>query len=111
MLRVMYISIFYPLLIISFLLATIEDTFQTAFIFGFPVFVIGIFILPYSAHVMNKEARVVVKGNAVLIYCKNCYYPFEMFKTEKTQRCPLCGTSNDNYFLSGAIAKPMPKQK
>lgn len=95
-LRALYISIFYPILLISFIIACFKEDFQTSFIFGFPFFILGAIILPYGAYVLNKEASAITQKNLVLVYCFNCHYPFEMYRFDKERTCPVCGALNRN---------------
>jgi len=89
--RAFYIFIFYPILLISFMIATMEDGFQTSLIYGFPIFFLGVIFLPYSALIIHREALGMVNKNTVLIYCYNCRYTFEMHRLDLEKRCPLCG--------------------
>lgn len=93
-LRAFYIFIFYPILLVSFMIATIEYGFQTSLIYGFPIFFLGVILLPYSALVIHREALAIVNKNMLLVYCHNCRYTFEMHRLDIEKRCPICGSQN-----------------
>jgi hypothetical protein len=95
-LRALYISIFYPILLGSFMMATFRDGFQTSTIYGFPLFTLGVILLPYSALTIHREAKTIINENTSVIYCSYCSYPFDMHKLDSERRCPICGTLNPN---------------
>ncbi|MCK5561619.1 MAG: hypothetical protein KAJ51_13535 [Thermoplasmata archaeon] len=97
-LRALYIFIFYPILLLSYLIACYEEFFQTALIFGFPIFIAGMILLPYGALVINTEARITLFQNLVINYCQNCYYPIQMHRDDQERRCVMCGTMTKNIY-------------
>ena len=99
--RALYIFIFYPIIFVSYMVATIDEVFQTAFILGFPLLLAGSILLPYAAIIMSNEASRVIKENIVVISCFNCRYTFEMHRRAPEQHCPLCGATNKNIFAPG----------
>lgn len=94
--RAFYILLFYPIILLSYMMATLEYGFQTSLIYGFPFYLIGVILLPYGAFVIHREAKMVVNKNMVLIYCQNCNYTFEMHRLDTERRCPFCGVLNQN---------------
>ncbi len=96
-LRAMYISLLLPVILLSFVFACFKDGFETSLIFGFPFFLIGTIALPYSAFVLAKEAREMVRENTVFLVCYNCHYPFQMNRLALEGICPVCGAQNRIY--------------
>jgi hypothetical protein len=105
-LRACYFLILYPLVLLGFLLANIDEFLMTSLIFGFPFFIIGAIGLPYFAHVLKKEGIMQLTVNLVIIRCYNCFYTFELHRLEREKRCPLCGAMNRN-LLTYPPDKPL----
>lgn len=97
-LRALYIFIFYPVLLLSYLIASYEEIFQTALIFGFPLFLAGAVLMPYGALVIHTEAHMAVYRNLAINYCLNCRYPIQMHREDKERRCPMCGAMTGNIY-------------
>ncbi len=109
-LRVFYFFIFYSLILILFMLATISELFQSSFILGFPIFIIGAIFYPIGGLILANEARMLLNRNLLIISCHNCFYTLELNKREKERLCPLCSTKNLNPFFS-ANKEVIPKTK
>ncbi|UCF08085.1 MAG: hypothetical protein JSW28_10680 [Thermoplasmata archaeon] len=93
-LRALYISLFFPIVLVSFIVACFKDGFHTSLIFGFPFFFLGMLILPWSAYVLADEAKVIARENLVFISCYHCRYPFQMNRLDFEGMCPVCGALN-----------------
>lgn len=93
-LRAMYISFLFPVILLSFIFACFKDGFKTTLIFGFPFFLVGTIALPYSAYVLAKEAREMVRENTMILTCYNCNYNFQMNRLDLEGLCPVCGVQN-----------------
>jgi hypothetical protein len=98
-LRALYFFIFYPILLLSFFAANYSTDFKAAFIFGFPIFVVGALLLIYNAVNINKEARLTFYQNMRVIHCTNCRYPVQMHQLDPERRCPVCGEEVKNVFF------------
>ena len=93
-LRAMYISLLFPVILLGFIFVCFKDGFETTLIFGFPFFLVGTFALPYSAYVLAKEARELVRENTMILACYNCHYQFQMNRLDLEGACPVCGAPN-----------------
>ena len=100
-LRCAYFLLVYPIILFSYMAATIADFFLPSLLFGFPLFIIGTVFYPYCAFVLNGEVRSALAESLVRIGCYQCSYVFEMHREAREQRCPMCGMPNINPYLPG----------
>ena len=94
--RAAYFLIFFPFLLISFILATWTTSFILSLTFGFPLFILGTFAIPYAALIIHRENKVIEHSNLLRVKCWHCMYIFEMHQEEEWVRCPYCGEPNLN---------------
>ncbi len=99
-----------PVILILFMLATISELFQSSFILGFPIFIIGAIFYPIGGLIIDKEARMMLNRNLLVISCHNCFYTLELNKQEKERLCPLCSAKNLNPIIH-ANEEVIPKTK
>jgi hypothetical protein len=94
--RAAYFQILFPILLVSFLIATPRASFAPSLIFGFPLLLVGALAYPYSAVVVHKWVKMAEMKNLQIVGCFRCTYVFEMHREEKWLRCPYCGQVNMN---------------
>jgi ribosomal protein S27E len=94
--RAAYFLILYPLVLLSFFLATWSTSFMPSMTFGFPLFVVGAFAYPHAALIIRKQNKATIQGNLLKVKCWKCTYVFEMHRMEEWVRCPYCGEPNLN---------------
>ena len=94
--RAAYFQLLFPLVLISFLIATPEASFAPSITFAFPLLLIGAVGYPYTALEMKKWVKAAEHENLVVLRCFRCSYQLEMHRDEKWLRCPYCGQVNMN---------------
>ncbi len=93
-LRALYIFIFYPILAVSFVIPSIDDLFITSMIFGLPVFLLGMILLPFATFTLMREAFKISKKEYVVSSCTYCNFPFRRESETTEGMCPRCGAYN-----------------
>lgn len=104
--RASYFAILFPILLVSFLLATPETSFAPTITFAWPLLLLGAFAYPYAAIVMKRGVRSAEMKHLLLLECFRCSYTFEMHREEPMVRCPYCGQVNMNPLMGEG--KPAP---
>ncbi len=107
--RASYFAVLFPILLVSFLLATPQATFAPSFTFGWPLMFLGTLAYPYSAIIIRRGVRSAEMRHLLLLECFRCTYVFEMHKEEPMARCPYCGQVNMNPTMGEG--KPAPPRE
>jgi len=94
--RAAYFQLLFPILLISFMVATPKASFAPSYTFAFPLLLLGAFAYPYSALQMRKAVLVAMHENLVVLKCFRCTYVLQMHVDELWLRCPYCGQINMN---------------
>ena len=95
-LRAAYLLIGYPIVMLSFLFATIGTSFAPSIAFGFPLFIAGTFLYPWASLIVRREFWNIISTNVLRVQCYKCRYVFEMNRGQDQIRCPYCGEPNLN---------------
>jgi ribosomal protein S27E len=95
-LRAAYLLIGYPVILISFLFATIGTGFAPSIAFGLPLFATGMIAYPWASLIVRSEFFNLISANILRVQCYNCRYVFEMNRAQDQIRCPYCGEPNLN---------------
>ena len=93
-LRIFYIFLIYPALILILILVGLVEALQTIMIIAFPIFFIGAFLLPSCSYIIHKETFEKIERNIFEIDCYNCRFTLEINRYDKEKECPLCGAKN-----------------
>ena len=104
--RASYFAILFPVLLVSFLLATPQASFAPFLTFGWPLLLLGAVAYPYAAVVMRRGVLSAQMKHLLMVECFRCTYVFEMHKEEPVVRCPYCGQVNMNPTMGEG--KPAP---
>ncbi len=107
--RASYFAVLFPILLVSFLLATPQASFAPSFTFSWALLLPGTVAYPYSAIVMKRGVRSAEMRHLLLLECFRCTYVFEMHKEEPMARCPYCGQVNMNPTMGEG--KPAPPRE
>ena len=97
-LRGAYFLLIYPILLASFLLATIHTGFAPSLTFGWPLFILGMVEYPYAAILVRQELLAREAVNLRRLQCFACGAVLSIHKDEEWVRCPYCGTPNMNPY-------------
>lgn len=95
-LRAAYLLVGYPIVMLSFLFATIGTGFAPSIAFGFPLFLAGTVLYPWASLIVRREFKNIISANILQVQCYNCRYVFEMNRVQDQVRCPYCGEPNLN---------------
>jgi hypothetical protein len=90
-LRSLYISILYPIVLIAFIIPHFEAAFYTSLIFGFPVFVLGVILLPFSSFSVMREALKMDVKQYTVEACHYCRFTYRREIRQMDAICPRCG--------------------
>jgi len=99
--RAAYFQLLFPILLVSFLIATPQAGFAPSLTFVFPLLLLGAFAYPYTALQMKRWIKVAEIENLVVLMCFRCSYQLEMHKDERLHQCPYCGQVNLNPRQAG----------
>ena len=94
-LRSFYIFVFYPIILISFIIPAWESLFLTSLIFALPFLLIGAVVLPFSAITLHREASKLCKKEYTTTACGYCHFPFRRDVKALDGICPRCGAFNE----------------
>ncbi len=97
-LQAAYFLLLYPVVLISYIIATFSEVFLPSMVFGFPLFIVGAIFYPYCAVLLDREYRAMRSENVVRLACHHCSYIFELHRKEEERRCPMCGAVNLNPY-------------
>jgi len=106
-LRAAYFLMLFPIVLGSFVLASLMDGTVPSMLFGWPLFLVGTVLFPYCALSMRKGIGVSAEGGRAMIVCYNCGRPLALGMDTLQIGCPRCGALNLNPFL-GMPPKPPP---
>jgi len=93
--RSFYIFMFYPIVLISFIIPAWESLFLTSLIFALPFLLIGAVVLPFSAITLHREALKLCKKEYTTTACRYCHFPFRRDVKALDGYCPRCGAFNE----------------
>jgi hypothetical protein len=94
--RAAYFCLLFPILLVSFLLATPQADFAPSITFAFPILLAGSLLYPMSAVTVRKWVKAAEAKHLLMLQCFRCSYAFEMHREEPWVRCPYCGQVNMN---------------
>jgi hypothetical protein len=94
--RAAYFCLLFPILLVSFLLATPQADFAPSITFSFPLLLVGSVMYPMSAITMRRWVKAAEARHLLMLQCFRCTYTFEMHREEPWVRCPYCGQVNMN---------------
>jgi hypothetical protein len=95
-LRAAYFLIGYPIILVSFLFATVDTGFAPSIAFGLPLFGTGVIAYPLACLIVRDAFFNVLSANILKVQCYACRYIFEMNRQQDAVRCPYCGEPNLN---------------
>ncbi|UCG70158.1 MAG: hypothetical protein JSV09_03845 [Thermoplasmata archaeon] len=93
-LRILYIFLIYPGIIFVLIIASFIEALQIILIGAFPIFFIGVFLLPVCSYIIYSETLEEIERRISQIECFNCRYEFDIDPEDKEKECPLCGAKN-----------------
>lgn len=105
-LRVMYIYALFPLIFIAVVLSNATAYFASILVFGLPLFIIGMFVMFWAGHVLEREVKAYLRRTAQILWCYGCGQAFYMDREEEFTACPRCHLINRNPLLKDS--KPAP---
>lgn len=106
-LRAAYFLMLFPIVLGSFVLASLMDGTVPSMLFGWPLFLMGAVLYPLSALALRRGVGVPTDGGRALIVCYNCGQTLVLRTDTAQNNCPRCGALNLNPFL-GIPPKPPP---
>jgi hypothetical protein len=104
--RAAYFCLLFPILLVSFLLATPQADFAPSITFAFPMLLAGSLMYPTSAMTMRRWVKAAEAKNLLMLQCFQCSYTFEMHREEPWVRCPYCGQVNMNPTMDKEAEAP-----
>lgn len=106
-LRAAYFLMLFPLVLGGFVLASLMDGTVPSMIFGWPLFLMGAVLYPYSALALRRGVGVPADGGRALIVCYNCGQTLVLRVDTPHDNCPRCGALNLNPYM-GMPPRPPP---
>lgn len=97
--RALYIMFLYPIVLISFIIANFWNELLTAFILGFPLFLIGGFLMPFAALSLHRTTMNALKTDRVMVICPMCKEQVSTPRFNTTFQCTKC-----HWFYQNPVA-------
>ena len=110
-LRSFWIFVLYPIALISFIIPSFEEGFFTSLIFGFPLFVSGVILIPFSSFTVLREALKLDKKVYRVEACRYCQFLFRRELRQEDGVCPRCGAYHQFVVLGDPEQKRPMKKK
>jgi hypothetical protein len=107
-LRAAYFLMLFPIVLGSFVLASLMDGTVPSMIFGWPLFLMGAVLFPYCAFVLRWGVGAHAGGGRALIVCYNCGSTLVLREDASQDICPRCGSLNIYPLMGMPTLTPPP---
>ena len=107
-LRAAYFLMLYPVVLGSFMFASLTEGTVPSMLFGWPLFLAGIVLVPYCALSLRRGVGVLAEGGRAMIVCYNCGEVLALTMGTAQIGCPRCGALNLNPYLGVPPLPPPP---